>query len=62
MSYRVPDPIDWKLWAMLAFVFIGMPLIIAAIVYMHYAAPCSWWSGSPITEVPARCIEELRTR
>lgn len=54
----IPDPlISDTAWAVLAFlVVIGL---IGGVLWILWAAPCSWFAASSILSVPARCIKEL---
>lgn len=44
---------DWRFW-------LAAGAIIAWGMWLAYGSPCWWWAGRPITEVPYRCVEELR--
>jgi hypothetical protein len=58
-SAGIPDPLipEWVYpVGILIVIFAGVGFFIWA----RYAGPCSWWSGSSITEMPLRCLKEMQ--
>lgn len=59
MGSGIPQPIFGPV-ATMFLIFFGLALLVGIAIYMQWFAPCSWWAGSPITDVPSRCLRELR--